>query len=196
MRSAWALSNYHTFFQLYLSAPNMSGYLLDLFVQRERVQALKAMVKSWVVFVLYFLGHWRPVHLYCLLLKIVLQHQRIEMCLAEVVFHWVVGGQNWNNYKWVGRQGYAPGSSFIMPFKSWDISYVLILGNALCVSTILRCIFGLGRLCESGPRLIGAVFFLVFCRRFEADALQQRWCPLEFCAINTPNYCLALCLLC
>jgi len=50
------LSNYHTFFQLYLSAPNMSGYLLDLFVQRERVQALKAMVKSWVVFVLYLLS--------------------------------------------------------------------------------------------------------------------------------------------
>ena len=45
-----ALSNYHTFFQLYLSAPNMSGYLLDLFVQRERVQALKTMVKSWVLF--------------------------------------------------------------------------------------------------------------------------------------------------
>lgn len=35
----------------------MSGYLLDLFVQRERVQALKAMLKSWVVFVLYLLGH-------------------------------------------------------------------------------------------------------------------------------------------
>ena len=35
----------------------MSGYLLDLFVQRERIQALKTMVKSWVVFVLHLLGH-------------------------------------------------------------------------------------------------------------------------------------------
>ena len=34
----------------------MSGYLLDLFVQRERVQALKTMVKSWVVFVLLYWG--------------------------------------------------------------------------------------------------------------------------------------------
>ena len=34
----------------------MSGYLLDLFVQRERVQAMKTMVKSWVVFVLLYWG--------------------------------------------------------------------------------------------------------------------------------------------
>ena len=57
IQSALALSNYHTFFKLYLIEFNMSRHLLDLFVQRERVQALKAMVKSWVVFVLYLLGH-------------------------------------------------------------------------------------------------------------------------------------------
>ena len=46
IHSACASSNYHRFFKLYLSAPNMSGHLLNLFVQRERVQALKAMFKS------------------------------------------------------------------------------------------------------------------------------------------------------
>ena len=46
VHSAWTSSNYHNFFKLYLSAPNMSGYLLDLFVQPMRVQALKVMVKS------------------------------------------------------------------------------------------------------------------------------------------------------
>ena len=49
IRSAWSLSNYHSFFQLYSTAPNMGGYLLDFFTQRERERAIKTLTKSWVI---------------------------------------------------------------------------------------------------------------------------------------------------
>ena len=49
VRSAWSLSNYHCFFQLYSTAPNMGGYLLDMFVQRERERAIRILIKSWVI---------------------------------------------------------------------------------------------------------------------------------------------------
>lgn len=56
IRSSWSLCNYHSFFQLYSAAPNMGGYLLDLFVEREREKAMKILVKSWVLS--FFLFKW------------------------------------------------------------------------------------------------------------------------------------------
>ena len=46
VRSALALGNYHQFFKLYLDPPNMGGYLMDMFIQRERFAALATISKS------------------------------------------------------------------------------------------------------------------------------------------------------
>lgn len=46
VRSALALGNYHKFFRLYLSVPNMGAYLMDMFVERERLAALACICKS------------------------------------------------------------------------------------------------------------------------------------------------------
>lgn len=46
VRSALALGNYHRFFQLYLETPNMGAYLMDMFVDRERLSALACICKA------------------------------------------------------------------------------------------------------------------------------------------------------
>lgn len=46
VRSALALGNYHRFFQLFLDTPNMGAYLMDMFVDRERLTALSAICKA------------------------------------------------------------------------------------------------------------------------------------------------------
>jgi hypothetical protein len=46
VRSALALGNYHRFFQLYLDTPNMGAYLMDMFVDRERLSALCAICRA------------------------------------------------------------------------------------------------------------------------------------------------------
>lgn len=46
-RSALALGNYHRFFKLYLVAPGMGAYLLDMSIQRERLSALANVTKAY-----------------------------------------------------------------------------------------------------------------------------------------------------
>lgn len=46
VRSALALGNYHRFFKLYLDTPNLGGYLMDMFLVRERLAAVARICRS------------------------------------------------------------------------------------------------------------------------------------------------------
>jgi hypothetical protein len=48
VRSALALGNYHKFFKLYLAAENMGSYLMDMFIERERLNALANISRGYV----------------------------------------------------------------------------------------------------------------------------------------------------
>lgn len=47
VRRAWSLGNYHRLFSLYKQSPAMSAKLIDWFLERERKQAIKVMMKSY-----------------------------------------------------------------------------------------------------------------------------------------------------
>jgi hypothetical protein len=46
--NAWALGNYHKLFALYAVAPFMGGYVMDMFVARERKKALLTITKAYL----------------------------------------------------------------------------------------------------------------------------------------------------
>jgi hypothetical protein len=48
VRAALASSDYHALFQLYKNAVNMGAYLMDNFVERERVAAMNIICKAYV----------------------------------------------------------------------------------------------------------------------------------------------------
>ncbi|EMD38887.1 hypothetical protein CERSUDRAFT_112615 [Gelatoporia subvermispora B] len=54
VQRALALGNYHALFELYLNAPNMGAYIMDHFIDRERVRALIVMTKAYRILSLSF----------------------------------------------------------------------------------------------------------------------------------------------
>ncbi|TIB67063.1 hypothetical protein E3P77_01804 [Wallemia ichthyophaga] len=55
VRSSLVTNNYHLFFKLYQDSPNMSAYIIDAFVERERLKALIMITKAYIKIPLSFI---------------------------------------------------------------------------------------------------------------------------------------------
>jgi len=55
VQRAMSMGNYHALFELYLSAPNMGAYIMDHFIERERVKALMIMTRAYLTLPLLFI---------------------------------------------------------------------------------------------------------------------------------------------
>jgi SAC3 family protein LENG8/THP3 len=49
VQRALAIGNYHALFKLYLNAENMGAYIMDHFIERERIRALLCLSKACVL---------------------------------------------------------------------------------------------------------------------------------------------------
>jgi len=46
VQRALSMGNYHALFEMYWNAPNMGAYIMDHFIDRERIRALMTMTKA------------------------------------------------------------------------------------------------------------------------------------------------------
>jgi hypothetical protein len=75
---AMTTSNYHAFFVLFLEAPNMGGYLMDHFLDRERIKALGILSRACVLPV----SHRLPSLLAHANASILLSHERVPSYIS------------------------------------------------------------------------------------------------------------------
>ncbi|KAH7926432.1 hypothetical protein BV22DRAFT_1063024 [Leucogyrophana mollusca] len=54
VQRALSMGNYHALFEMYMSAPNMGAYIMDHFIDRERIKALMVMTKAYKTLTLSF----------------------------------------------------------------------------------------------------------------------------------------------
>ena len=46
VQRAVSMGNYHALFELYIDAPNMGAFIMDHFIDRERIRALLVMTRA------------------------------------------------------------------------------------------------------------------------------------------------------